>query len=398
MKKTGIIGGTFDPVHKAHLKIADAAYKEVGLDRVLFMPSPNPPHKNEDELTDINHRVNMLKLALEPYEYFEFSDFEFNRVNQGTVYSADTLTEYKNTYPEEELYFIIGSDSLYSIESWYHPEIIFQKATIVVAKRKDASADKLMSKIIWLKENYNINIIELDVNASDISSTKIRQLTAETKDDIPESVWQYIVKNNLYREHKGSKRWTIAEIIAELKTVLKPERFKHTLDVAETAKKMAESLGENPNKAYLAGLLHDCTKYMTFQENVDICSENSITVSKSEMDNPQLLHAKTGAVIAKSKYHITDSYILEAIKYHTTGRPEMSLLEKIIFTADYIEPGRNKQPRLDILRQLAYTDIDKTVYLILEDTLNYLREKGYENIDEFTSKSYEYYKNLINNR
>lgn len=390
--RTGIIGGTFDPIHNAHIMIALKAYEEFHLDRVLFMPSPNPPHKDEKEITPIYHRVNMIRLAIEEYPYFEFSDYELTR--KGTVYSADTLTDYKQKHPEEELFFIIGSDSLFTIDSWYHPEIIFEKAHILAAKRNDASSSSMKEKIIDLRKKYDINISVLTVDASDISSTKIRQNVSEENlsEYLPVNVMDYIKKNSLYQKDGGSSRMTNAEIIEDLKKTQDEARFLHTMGVAQTAKRMAESLGENPNKAYLAGLLHDCAKCVSDEDKIKICKENNIEISYSEKCNPFLLHAKVGAYFTQHKYHITDSDIINAVRYHTTGRKNMSLLEKIIFTADYIEPGRKKQPNLKILRQMAYKDIDKTVLLILRDTLNYLLEQGQENIDEYTKEAYIYYK------
>lgn len=396
--KTGILGGTFDPVHNAHIMIAKKAYEEFGLDKVLFMPTPNPPHKNEDEITPIEHRINMLKLAIEDYEFFEFSDFELNR--SGNVYSADTLTLYKEKYPDEELYFIIGSDSLYTIESWYHPEVIFKNAHILAAKRADSSGDSLKNKIAFLKDNYSAKISEIVVEASGISSTMIRQSAENINlaEYLPLKVCNYIKENNVYKHCKGSKRMTNADIINDLQNVLNSHRFNHTMGVADTAKKMAEALGENPNKAYLAGLLHDCAKCISDTEKIKICKDSFIEISAAEKCNPSLLHAKVGAYFTEHKYNITDDDIINSVKYHTTGRPEMSLLEKIIFTADYIEPGRDKQPNLDTLRKTAYYDIDLTVYNILKDTLDYIKDKNRDKIDINTNDAFNYYKNLIDGR
>lgn len=396
--KTGILGGTFDPIHNAHLMIAEKAYKEFALDKVLFMPSPNPPHKNETEITPLEHRIAMIKLATEDYSYFEFSDFELNC--KGKVYSAETLTRYKEIYPDEELYFIIGSDSLFSIDSWYHPGVIFEKAHILAAKREDKSRDTLAEKIKYLKEYFGASISEIEVEASSVSSTKIRQAAnlSDLTGKIPEKVYNYIVKNHLYEDYKGSTRMTNAEIIDDLKSKQNPHRFKHTLDVAETAKQMAEALGENPNKAYLAGLLHDCAKCIPDEEMVIICKNNNIDISESENNNLFLLHAKVGAYFSKVLYGITDEDILRSVRYHTTGRPNMSLLEKIIFTADYIEPGRYKQQNLDLLRKIAYKDIDYTVYLILRDTIDYLKSKTGDSFDKNTLDAYLYYKELIEKR
>ena len=396
--KIGILGGTFDPVHNAHIMIAKQAYKQYKLDKVLFMPSPVPPHKVANNITDVNTRLKMLKVALSDYSYFEVSDFEVNR--QGNVYTADTLKTLHKLNSDYEYYFIIGSDSLYTIDSWYKPQVIFDLATILVAKRNDSSLDDFEEKLAILREKYDARIFEINVNISEISSTKIRMLNDKSKlsEYVPEKLADYIIKNNIYGNLQHVKTYTNAEIADELKASLKEKRYIHTLNVADTACKMAQALGENPNKAYLAGLLHDAAKNNEDEKNIEICKKYNEKISKTEYANPYLLHGKAGACIAKYRYNISDPDIYNAIKYHTTGRSNMSLLEKIIFVADYIEPGRTKQKNLDIRRKLAYEDIDGTVYMILSDTLEYLDKTKSEGIDSHTVEAYEFYKNIIEGR
>jgi predicted HD superfamily hydrolase involved in NAD metabolism len=181
-----------------------------------------------------------------------------------------------------------------------------------------------------------------------------------------------------------------------LKNHLTKERYHHTLGVAYTAVAMAmkynpdTSNDEFIKRAELAGLLHDCAKCIDNSKKLKICDKNNIPYSKFESENAYLLHGRIGAFIAMTKFNIDDQEILDAIEWHTTGRPDMSLLEKIIFIADYIEPGRKPVPELDEIRQLAFTDIDKTMEKILENTLNYLNEKG-ASIDKMTQFTYDSY-------
>lgn len=395
--KIGIIGGTFDPIHLGHLSIAKAALAEYKLDKVLFMPSPNPPHKNQAEITPINTRIEMIKLAICDEQDFELSDFELKR--EGVIYSADTLSLFKETHPDDDLYFILGSDSVYTLDSWYKPDIIFKNVNILAAVRGDVADTTLDGKIDNLSKEFNAKIFKLNVPAFPVSSTKIRQSQYDNLTDVvPEKVALFIKNNEVYGKSKGSKRMTNAEIIEDLKNILDEYRFEHTMGVANTAKKMAEELGENPNKAYLAGLLHDCAKCLTHEERVNFCNKHNIFITESEYKNPSLLHAKVGAFLVKSKYFIVDEDIINSVMFHTTGRENMSLLEKIIFTADYIEPGRTKQPNLSMLREIAYTDIDYTVYLILKDTLDYLDKTGAGVIDNNTMKALNYYREVIETR
>lgn len=181
-----------------------------------------------------------------------------------------------------------------------------------------------------------------------------------------------------------------------LKKHLTKERYHHTVGVAYTAMSMAMEYNPQPDnnefmiKAEIAGLLHDCAKCMDNDKKIRICNKNQISYSKIEAENPYLLHGKVGAYIARKEFDILDEDILNAITWHTTGRPDMSLLEKIIFVADYIEPSRRPIPELNLIRQLAFTDIDQAVIKILENTLKYLNEKG-NPIDDMTQKTYDSY-------
>ena len=176
---------------------------------------------------------------------------------------------------------------------------------------------------------------------------------------------------------------------------LNHKRYEHTLSVAYTAANLAMVHSSDTYKALIAGLLHDCAKCISDKKLIAICEKHSIDISEVEMNNPSaLLHAKVGAVLANEKYGINDEGILNAIKYHTTGRPDMSKLEKILYIADYIEPGRKHAPNLKQIRAMAYQDLDKTLLKILEDTLSYLMSGGGQ-IDPMTKETYEYYRKEI---
>lgn len=173
-------------------------------------------------------------------------------------------------------------------------------------------------------------------------------------------------------------------------------RFRHTTGVQYTSVCLAMRYGQNLTKAAYAGLLHDCAKHMSNEKLLQECMEHQLPVTEAEKRNPFLLHGKVGAWLAQHKYGIDDADILNAIIWHTTGHPAMTILEKIVFTADYIEPGRDQAPNLKELRQLAFTDLDQAVCLILEQTLDYLRSCGGD-IDPTTEMTYQYYKNKVEN-
>ena len=182
----------------------------------------------------------------------------------------------------------------------------------------------------------------------------------------------------------------LRKIRKAMEKTLDPKRYEHTLGVEYTAAALAMRYGGNIQKAQLAGLLHDCAKNMSGDKMIAICEKNHAEISDVERRNPSLLHAKAGSYLAETEYKVDDRDVICAIWNHTTGRPGMSLLEKIVFVADYIEPGRNKAQNLNMIRQLAFKDLDAAVCQILEDTLCYLEERGGE-IDPMTRETLEYY-------
>ena len=180
-------------------------------------------------------------------------------------------------------------------------------------------------------------------------------------------------------------------LIKELESELAYGRFVHTLDVAATAANLAMCYGADLDKAEMAGLLHDCAKCMSLGKMLKVCDKAGTDLSEFEKNSVSLLHSKAGAVLAESRYGVRDEDTLNAIRFHTTARPGMSLLEKIVFVADYIEPGRDSAPNLPQVRKLAYESIDDCVLQILKDTLRYLATTG-SAVDPMTQKTYEYYR------
>lgn len=176
-----------------------------------------------------------------------------------------------------------------------------------------------------------------------------------------------------------------------LRKYLDRDRFEHSEGVMYTAAALAMRYGEDLEKAQIAGILHDCAKCIPDNKKLKICEKNHIEITEAEKCSPFLLHAKVGAYIAKEKYDIEDAEILDAIACHTTGKPAMTLLEKIIYISDYIEPMRNKASNLEEVRKMAFVDLDETLFKILSDTLVYL-EKSSKKMDPMTMQTYEYYR------
>ncbi|NLZ83599.1 MAG: HD domain-containing protein [Clostridiales bacterium] len=187
---------------------------------------------------------------------------------------------------------------------------------------------------------------------------------------------------------------SVEDLRGTMKDVLSKSRYLHVISTEEVSVDLALIHGCDVQKASIAGVLHDCAKYLSNAELIEECKKYNLPITEAEEKSSQLLHAKVGAAYAEHIYNITDKEILTAITYHTTGRPNMTLLEKITFTADYIEPNRKILPRIDEVRKAAYDNLDYAIYLILENTLDYLKVTNTV-MDDKTEMTYEYYKGII---
>ena len=187
--------------------------------------------------------------------------------------------------------------------------------------------------------------------------------------------------------------YDIEALRKKLKKELDHKRYRHTLGVMYTAASLAMAHGEDMHAAGVAGLLHDCAKCIPDKQKIKMCRERGMELSAYELENPFMLHARLGAVLAREIYGVTEEGILSAITWHTTGKPDMTRLEKIIFIADFIEPWRDQAKNLAEVRPLAFKDLDECMYVICRDTLTYLKEKGAQ-IDDMTAAACQYYQKL----
>lgn len=384
--KIGIIGGTFDPIHNGHLMLARYARDLFGLDEVWFMPNGTPPHKTSDSIeSQINHRVEMVRRAIANEKNFILQLYEVK--NREVNYSYLTMEHFKEIYPEHEFHFIMGADSLFGIEKWKCPERLLKTCVILAAYRDGKNKTEMDKQIAYLNQKYGADIRLLNTPNVDIASTEIRQrlkLGLEVNDAIPKAVLTYIEEEKLYP-------FGLTELREKVKGHQSDKRFEHTVGVMYTAASLAMRYGADMQKALLAGLLHDCAKSYPSDVMLGYCEQYGISISDTERENPGLLHAKLGAYLAKTEYGVDDKEISDAICYHTTGRPNMTLLDKIIYIADYMEPNRNQASNLDVIRELAFEDLDKCLLQILEATLCYLQD-GNKAIDLLTEEAYRYYK------
>ncbi|MCR5145644.1 MAG: nicotinate-nucleotide adenylyltransferase [Lachnospiraceae bacterium] len=412
--RIGIIGGTFNPIHIGHLNIAESALKQCDLDEIWFMPNGRPPHKQSPNDVSNIDRLKIVKLAISGNPKYKLCDIEISK--NEPCYTYLTMEElHRQNHDNHEFFFIIGEDSFWSFEKWMHPEIICKYTKIIIAKRPNWSDDsgsillsegelkekstshddEFKAKLEEYKSRYNQDFIPLNIDEIDISSSRLRRdiyNTEYVKQFIPERSFKYIYQLDLYKHsHEMAE---IYEIDVKVKNALKHSRYVHTIGVMHTAANLAYRYDYPYVNAMLAGLLHDCAKCISDEERIDICKTHNIKISDIEMKFPHLLHGKAGSVLAKELYGINDEDILHSITWHTTGCPNMSLLDKIIYVADYIEPGRDKAPRLDDIRRMAYIDLDKCIYMILQDSIDYL-SKHPDTMDQTTMDTYNYFKRIL---
>lgn len=397
-KSIAIMGGTFDPIHNGHLVTAEAVRHRFNVDKVIFIPTGKPAHKQGRDVTHNEHRYLMAVLATLRNENFAVSRVEVDR--PGQTYTIDTIEELKRLCdPEVRLYFITGADAIHQIMNWKEPERLLSLCDFIAVTRPGYQKNTLFGDIDKIRETYPGHIHYMEVPALAISSSDIRsraQHGAPIKYLVPQEVEDYIYKFELYsdiRREEIDMQMSVETMKEKLQSALSIRRYIHILSVAEEAQKLAEIYGtqEDKAKAEIAGLLHDCAKDYPTDMRMRFCKEYKVEVDEVMEQVPDLVHAFLGAEVAKREYLVNDGDILDAIRYHTTGRPEMSLIEKIIYIADYIEPSREKFEEQTEARRLAYLDLDMAMMYILQETIVYVEERG-RLLHPLSLQALEYYR------
>ena len=362
--KVGVMGGAFDPIHTGHLAIAEAAREKFSLPLVLFIPSGAPPHKDGALLAKPHHRMNMIELAIRGNKHFKLSGIELNK--SAPSYSVDTIKEIRSFMPlDAKLYFIVGADTAALVRTWKEYETIEKLAEFIVLPRAGYTS------ITGMPENsLLLNMPMLDIASSDIRERIKAGQSAQYL--LPGSVLRYIKRHELY----SLTQMPIPQIMKSLENTLTQKRYTHTLGVYDEAAKLAIRYGANEKKTVIAALLHDCAKDLSVIEKERACDKYGIKRTGILKANIDLAHSLIGAKFAREKYGIRDTEILQAIKYHTTGRKNMGLIEKIIYVADWIEPGREPLYNIPKMRELAYENLDKAVAVGLRTSIELMTESG----------------------
>lgn len=388
-ERIGIMGGSFDPIHQGHIRMAQCALESLRLDKVLMLPSGNPPHK--PDITPAEHRYRMVCAACAGLDGLEPCREEVDRT--GVIYTVDTLSILHEKYPKAELFYIIGADTLMELHKWRMFEKVLTLCTFLVCPRSWNYTPKQLDEERKRLTALGGQFILLDMEVVDVSSTEVRKAIrdGESTPFLPVQVRQYAQTAGLYgasqRIPEGPK-W-----LAMLFEDLSVKRFSHTLAVADTARRLALLHGLDPVKAEIAGLLHDCAKCLPLKEMQRIAKDNQLTDDSSILESGALLHSVVGAFLARTKYGCTDDEVIAAIRSHTTGQAEMSRLSMSVWLADTIEPTRAPYPLLDKTRMLAALSLEKAMITSLEGTLQHVRKKG-ENVHPATAETLSWLKTL----
>ncbi|MDO4483029.1 MAG: nicotinate-nucleotide adenylyltransferase [Clostridia bacterium] len=345
----GIMGGTLDPIHEGHIRMARAAAKTVRLDRIIMLPTGNPPHKTN--ISPAEDRWRMLCAATAKEPMLEPSRMEMDR--EGVIYTVDTLREIQQQNPKAELYYMIGSDTLLDLKNWRNYEQVLTMCRFLVCPRPwDASPEEITEERKRLTAMGG-KFISVDMEPVDVASSELRKALCEDKPapHLPVVCATYARLAGLYgiAPHLDRAEEWLGKLFADL-TV---KRFAHTLAVTHTARQLAMLHGVDVKKAEVAAVLHDCAKCMPLKEMQAICREHSLTDDPAVLESGALMHSLVGAYLASEKYGVEDPDILHAIANHTTGCAEMTRLDMVVYLADKIEPTRDPYPTLDRVRMLA---------------------------------------------
>ncbi len=368
--KIAVYGGSFNPPHVSHVRAAGAAYQALQPDKFIVMPAADPPHKDLPEGSPSpEERLLMTQLAFRGMPEAEVSDLEIAR--RGESYTADTVEQLFQIYPGSQVTLIVGTDMLLYFEKWHRFRWLLENAELAVLSREKGDEEDIRSYSRHLRDAYGARVTFIELPAQPLSSSDIREELRRRGgvEDLPPAVYARIIRMRSYGA-KPSFPWLREQAYA----MLKPNRVAHVQGCEEEAVRLAERWGADAGSAAEAAILHDITKKLSLDEQLILCEKYGIMIDSLEAESAKLLHSRTGAALSRDLFGVPED-IYEAIRWHTTGRAGMSLLEKIIYMADYIEPNR-RFDGVEELRRLAYENLNAAMVLGLQMSVSELEARG----------------------
>ncbi len=365
-----VYGGSFNPPHLGHVKAAEEAYAAIKPEKLLVIPTSDPPHKIlEQGSPNAMERLMLTQLAFSAMPEAIVSDIEV--VRGGASYTYQTVASIKQQYKGSTVTLLIGTDMLLYFEKWREFERLLQEVKLAVLAREEGEDEKIVAHAKYLRERYAADIEFISTEPLPMSSSEIRDELRNRQgvEHLDAAVYERIISKRHYKAAPNFK-W-----LRERAYKMHAEgRIRHVAGCEKAAVSLAERWGADVNLAAEAGILHDITKKLGAREQLIICEEYGIIIDSVERENYKLLHAKTGAVLARALFGVCDE-VYEAIWWHTTGRANMSLLEKILYLADYIEETRTFAEVTE-LRALSYSDIDAAMGLGIQLSVEGVRRSG----------------------
>ncbi len=376
MKRMALFGGTFDPIHESHVSMALRLAQRLELDRVVLMPTFVPPHKIKESMAPAEDRLAMCRLVAQEHPVLDVSDMELRR--GGASFTVDTLSALHEQYPDTRWYLFTGADMFCTLRTWHRFEDIARMAVLCTVPREGTETARLHAYAAALRAD-GIDCYVDDTPEQPISSTDIRRRLAagESLDGlVPQKVAAYIRDRGLYRQADGMQTQSRDEQFTEIiRARLSDYRFHHSLCVAKEAARLAEKYGADPAKAYTAGLLHDVMKDTDKKAQLQILADFAILLDGVEQGSPTLWHAHCGEVFIRHILSVEDTAILDAVRYHTTGRAGMSTLEKVLFVADFTSADRS-YPDVDVMRRLSDVSLEDAMQYGIAYTIQELVKDG----------------------
>lgn len=368
-----VYGGSFDPPHVGHIRSVKVAAAALKPKKILLIPTATPPHKQLSAASPAPaERLTMAELAAAEIPGCQALGLELERT--GPSYTSDTLRQLRQRYPKAEIVFLLGTDMLLTLEEWHEPAVILSLASVAVFARETGREQEIGAAAVRLRERYGATVYILEGEPVSVSSTRVRELLPrrQGREFVPDGVYGHIIRRRLYGA-KPDFDWLREKAYA----YLKPSRVPHVQGTEAEARKLAARWGVDTADAAEAAIVHDITKKCGYDEQLCLCEKYGIILDECQRSSEKLLHSLTGGPFAKERFGIPE-HIVQAVRWHTTGRPAMTDLERVVYLADYIEPNRSGFSGLAELRQAAYEDLDAAMDLALRMSLAEVREKDRE--------------------
>ena len=354
-----LYGSPFDPIHDGHLQMIDYVYQQEKIDKVILLITKNPRWKQT--ITSIEDRIAMVKLAIKDKPYIELSLFEVE-TSKVVHFTIDSIKHFHQQYPQDQLYYLMGGDQVEQFHRWKDASLYQGLVELFAYPRPESDGQHPNY------QTYHIRLIEGPL--VDISSTRIRQFQSLMT---PLAVIEYIIDRQLY-------------VVPKIMSFYDPKRYLHVISTAKVAYTIAKANHLEPSQAFLAGYLHDIAKNIDDEGAIEMYQNHTQT---EEAIEKYALHQYVGAIIAEQEFNIRDEDVLEAIRYHTTGKDHLGPLAKIVYSSDKIEPLRGYDS--SALIEACKKSIDEGFVEVLKDNLNYLENKDYKMNHPLVKACIEYY-------